>query len=108
MLDLITGTLYAIPPSGGGGGDQPFWLQLLPLALIVLVFYFLLIRPQQKKAKQQRELIASIKKGDKVMTNAGIYGTVKSLSKDGTEINLEIADKTVIRMRREYVGTKLK
>ena len=60
MLDLITGTLYAIPPSGGGGGDQPFWVQLAPLALIVLVFYFLLIRPQQKKAKQQREMIASL------------------------------------------------
>ena len=41
------------------------------------------------------------------MTNAGIYGTVKSLSKDGTEVSLEIADKTVIRLRKEYVGTKL-
>ncbi len=107
MLDLMIGTLYAIPPSSTGSGDQPFWVQLLPLALIVVVFYFFLIRPQQKKAKQQRELIASIKKGDKVMTNAGIYGTVKSLSKDGTEVSLEIADKTVIRLRKEYVGTKL-
>ena len=86
MLDLITGTLYAIPPSGGGGGDQPFWVQLAPLALIVLVFYFLLIRPQQKKAKQQREMIASLKKGDKVVTAGGIYGTINSISKDGAEI----------------------
>ena len=106
MLDLITGTLYAIPPSGGGGGDQPFWVQLAPLALIVLVFYFLLIRPQQKKAKQQREMIASLKKGDKVVTAGGIYGTINSISKDGAEIKLEIADKTVIRMKKDFVSIK--
>ncbi len=107
MLDLIIGTLHALPPSGGGGGDQPFWVQLLPLGLIVVVFYFLLIRPQQRKAKQQRALIASLKKGNKVILTAGIYGTIKNISKDGTEISLEIADKTVIRVKREFVSNKI-
>ena len=121
MLDSIIGTIYALPPTGGGGGDQPFWVQLLPLALIVVVFYFLLIRPQQKKAKVQRELIASLKKGDKVILTTGIYGTIKNISKDGWEeteftgfvghllvdISLEIADKTIVRVRREFVSNKI-
>ena len=92
MLDLITGTLYAIPPSGGGGGDQPFWLQLLPLALIVLVFYFLLIRPQQKKAKQQRELIASLKKGIR-FDEGGIYGTSTASAKMEQKSNWKLLTK---------------
>ncbi len=107
MLDSIIGTIYALPPTGGGGGDQPFWVQLLPLALIVVVFYFLLIRPQQKKAKVQRELIASLKKGDKVILTTGIYGTIKNISKDGVDISLEIADKTIVRVRREFVSNKI-
>ena len=96
MLDSIIGTIYALPPTGGGGGDQPFWVQLLPLALIVVVFYFLLIRPQQKKAKVQRELIASLKKGDKVILTTGIYGTIKNISHCSRKGNLYLCIECLI------------
>ncbi len=60
------------------------------MVLVVVVFYFLLIRPQQKKAKQQAELLKSIKSGDKVATSSGIIGIVISV-KDNT-VSLRSAD----------------
>ena len=104
--------MHCPPLDSSWGGSQPLSGQLqitelLPLALIVVVFYFLLIRPQQKKAKVQRELIASLKKGDKVILTTGIYGTIKNISKDGVDISLEIADKTIVRVRREFVSNKI-
>ena len=49
---------------------------ILPLILIFVVFYFLLIRPQQKKLKSHKEMITNLKKGDKVVTQGGIMGTI--------------------------------
>ena len=60
--------------AGGGGSD--FLVQLFPLVLIFIVFYFLLIRPQQSKMKQQREMLAGVKRGDRVVTGGGIIGLV--------------------------------
>ena len=49
---------------------------ILPLVLIFVVFYFLLIRPQQKKLKSHKEMITNLKKGDKIVTQGGIMGTI--------------------------------
>lgn len=102
MTDLLIGSLYALP-SSQGGGEQPFWVQLLPLLLIVVVFYFLIIRPQQKKSKLQKNMLSKLKKGDKIIINSGIFGTIKAISKDNSILDLEIADKTVVRVKREFV-----
>ena len=56
-------------PLGGFGG-------LLPILLIFVVFYFILIRPQQRQAKQQQSFLAALKKGDEVVTQGGVIGTV--------------------------------
>ena len=61
--------------SGGQGGFGAF----IPLILMFAIFYFLLIRPQQKKAKQHRELLSSIKKGDRVVSSGGLIGVVTGL-----------------------------
>ena len=66
-----------------GAAAPPPWMQFLPMVLIVVVFYFILIRPQQKKAKQQAELLKTLKSGDKVGTASGIIGVVISI-KDNT------------------------
>lgn len=57
-------------------GLSPF----IPLVLMIGVFYFLIIRPQQKKMKTQQEFLKNLKKGDMVVTTAGIIGTIKNLS----------------------------
>ena len=51
--------------------------QFLPLILIFIIFYFFLIRPQQKKAKEHKNMVSAIKRGDKIITSGGIFATVE-------------------------------
>ena len=51
--------------------------QFIPLILIFVIFYFFLIRPQQKKAKEHKNMVANLKRGDKVITSGGVIGTVE-------------------------------
>ena len=77
----------------------------LPIIILFAIFYFLLIRPQQKKAKEHKEMVANLKKGQRVVTSSGIYGTVQSI--DDTTIELEIADKVKVKMARNNVAAVL-
>jgi preprotein translocase subunit YajC len=74
---------------------------LLPIVVLFAVFYFLLIRPQQKQQKKRKEMLASLKKGDKIITIGGIYGTIKELR--DTDLTLRIGDNLDIRMTRYSV-----
>ena len=82
---------------GVGGGDTLGFI--LPMALIFAVFYFLLIRPQQKKAKQHREMLGGIRRGDKIVTGGGIYGTVTKVVND-SEVVVQIAEAVKVRVVR--------
>lgn len=92
--------------AGGGGSSAPTGaggiLSLVPFLLIFIIFYFLLIRPQQQKQKQQRALLDALKKGDKVVTTSGIWGTITNLGKE--TITLQIADNTKIKMQRDNIS----
>jgi preprotein translocase subunit YajC len=98
-------TAYAMgAPSGSGGGGDAL-VSFIPLILIFVIFYFLLIRPQQKKAKQHRELLANLKKGDTVITSGGIYGKITSNVKpEDQDITLEIADKVRVKVARSHIS----
>ena len=87
---------------GGGGSSGGTILSLVPFVLIFVIFYFLLILPQQKKQKQQKVMLEALKKGDKVVTASGIWGTVANLGKD--TVTLQIADNTKIKMQREFIA----
>ena len=67
---------------------------ILPLLLIFVVFYFLLIRPQQKKLKDHKNMIANLKKGDRIVTQGGIIGNIHYVNDDGTLSVEELADAT--------------
>jgi preprotein translocase subunit YajC len=73
----------------------------LPMILLFVVFYFLLIRPQQAQQKKRREMLNSLKKGDRVTTIGGIFGIIKEI-KDDTVV-LRIADNVNIRMVRNGI-----
>lgn len=79
---------------------------LLPMILVFVVFYFLLIRPQQKQRKERAEMLAGLKKGDKVVSIGGIHGTIAEV-KDKT-IRLKVADNLELKMNRDAVGYVLK
>ncbi len=84
----------------GGGGDM--LTGLLPIILIFVVFYFLLIRPQQKKAKAHRELVAALRRGDRVVTAGGIMGVVARVNNEH-EVLVEIAEGVRVRMVRSQI-----
>ncbi len=77
-------------------------LSLVPFLLIFVIFYFLLIRPQQQRQKHQRAMLDALKKGDKVITSAGIWGTVTNLDKETATV--QISDNTKVKIQRENIG----
>jgi preprotein translocase subunit YajC len=93
---------YAAP--FGGGDPMSFFMSIAPLILIFVVFYFLLIMPQQKKAKQHKEMLANIDKGDDVVTSGGIHGKVVGVADN--VLTLEVADKVKIKVSREFIAYK--
>ena len=70
--------------------------------MIFVIFYFLLILPQQRKQKQLKLMLDALKKGDKVVTASGIWGTVTNLGKE--TVTLQIADNTKIKIQREHIA----
>ena len=91
--------------AGGGQGD--FVMSMLPLVLIFVVFYFLLIRPQQKKMKAHRDMIAGVKRGDKVLTAGGIIGTVVKIEETEDVAVVEIAKDIRVRIARSTISDVL-
>src|SRR5689334_25200376 len=91
--------------------------QFLPLVLIFIVFYFLLIRPQQQKQKDMRQMLAALKRGDRVVTGGGIVGTVQRVpmvsDKDGKqipshEIEVEIAPNIKVTVLRDTISSVIR
>lgn len=93
---------WAQASPGGGGGPAGTVLSLVPFILIFIIFYFLLILPQQKRQKKVRAMLEALKKGDKVVTAGGIWGTVTNLGKD--TVTLQVADNTKIKIQRDSIA----
>jgi preprotein translocase subunit YajC len=85
-----------------GQQQQNPLVSLLPLILIFVVFYFLLILPQQRKQRQHRKLLESLKKDDRVITSAGIHGTVANV-KDRT-LMIVIADGVKVEIEKSHIA----
>jgi preprotein translocase subunit YajC len=100
MFDQIA---YAMGGSGQGG-QQGFGM-FIPLILLFGIFYFLLIRPQQKRQREQKDLLASLRKGDQVITAGGLYGKITGLT--DSVVTLEITEKVRVKVARSQISTKL-
>jgi preprotein translocase subunit YajC len=96
----------AYAQAAGGGDAAGFITSLVPLILIFVIFYFLLIRPQQKRAKEHKQMVESLKRGDQVVTGGGILGKVTRV-KEGDEIEVEIAENTRVRVYRSTIQAVL-
>ncbi len=78
-------------------------LDALPLVLLIgLVFYFVLIRPQGKERQKRETMISALKKGDRVMTSAGIYGTIAAVEEQA--FMLKVAENTKIRIAKDAIA----
>ena len=76
----------------------------IPIILIFVIFYFFLIRPQQKKAKEHKNMVDALRRGDQVLTQGGIYGKVTKVKEGEEDIEVEVAKDVRIRVLRSAVG----
>ncbi|RAX57902.1 preprotein translocase subunit YajC [Helicobacter monodelphidis] len=77
---------------------------ILPFVVLFAIFYFFLIRPQQVQQKRHREMIASLKKGDKVITNGGLIAEVQKVEERYFQMKLN--DDTYVKLAKEYIAQK--
>ncbi|HEY0298478.1 MAG TPA: preprotein translocase subunit YajC [Arachidicoccus sp.] len=100
-MSTLNAILLMTPQGGQQGGG--FSMMILPLAIIV-VFYFFMIRPQAKKAKEQKNFITNLQKGDKIVTIAGIHGTINKLNEDGTTMMVETSPGFYVKMEKSAIS----
>lgn len=100
-MDLFLLQAQQQPGLFGGGTTT-----LVFMGMIILVFWLFFIRPQNKKQKEQKKFIEDLQKGSKVVTIAGIHGTVNRINEDGT-INLEVNPGSYIKMEKASISMEM-
>jgi preprotein translocase subunit YajC len=83
------------------GGSGTFLIQILPIAAIFLVFYFIVIAPANKQRRKTQQMLSALKKGDRVVTQGGIYGTVQGV--EAEVVYLKIAENVKVKVARSAV-----
>lgn len=86
-------------PAGAPNGGL---MMMVPWIAILGVFYFLLIRPQQKQAKQHQALLDNLKRGDRVLTQGGIYATIQSVK--GKILEVKLSEDVKVLLSRSHVA----
>ncbi|TAF52922.1 MAG: preprotein translocase subunit YajC [Sphingobacteriia bacterium] len=97
MLTSALNILLSADPKSGGT------IQLVMMGAIILVFWLFMIRPQAKKAKEQKKFVDNMEKGNKIVTIAGIHGTVNKVNEDGT-IQLEVNPGSYLKIEKSAIS----
>jgi preprotein translocase subunit YajC len=95
----MTQLVIFLQAQGGGAG----WMNMVLLGGMILVFWLFMIRPQAKKAKQAKQFQENLQKGDRIVTIAGIHGTVNKMNEDGT-IQLETSPGSYIKIEKSAIS----
>ncbi|MEM7564323.1 MAG: preprotein translocase subunit YajC [Pseudomonadota bacterium] len=88
--------------AGQAGGPLEF---MLPLLLMFGIFYFLLIRPQQKKAKEHKNMVEGLNKGDEIITNGGLLAKISDV--DDNFLTCKISENVEVKIQRHAIATVL-
>lgn len=99
---LINDAFAQAASSTQAGAD---WLSLLPMFGILIIFYLLLIRPQAKRAKEQKQMVEALQRGDEVITNGGILGQIINVSEN--YVVIEVAPTIEVTVLKSSVQTLL-
>jgi preprotein translocase subunit YajC len=89
---------------GGGGSFLATWGMLIPLFLIM---YLLLIRPQRKRQKEHQKLLSELKKGDRVVTNSGMFGTIFAINEEKNRVVLKITDDVKVEFLKSSIAARV-
>jgi preprotein translocase subunit YajC len=102
---MFISTAYAQTAGAGDGGFGGLGGlgSMVPLVAIFVIFYFLLIRPQQRKAKEHKAMLASVRRGDRVVTGGGILGVVTKVI-DENYVQVEIAEGVRVRVMKSTIA----
>lgn len=104
FLLSFSGCLPQSGEQGKGGSSQGlFGPQIFILIAMVLVFWLFFIRPQAKRAKNQKKFIEDLQRGDKIVTIAGIHGTINKVNEDGT-LNIEVSPGSYIKIEKSAIS----
>lgn len=93
--------------AGGQGGEGGGIVQIGFFALLFLVMYLLLIRPQRKKQKEHDALITSLKKGDKVVTSGGMFGTIFAIDEERNRVVLKIGENVKLEFLKTSIAARV-
>ena len=102
-MDLFETT--ALAAGAGAAGANAGIINLVMLGGFVLIFYFLLIRPQNKRRKEHQNLVASLSKGDEVVTAGGLVGQVTKVEDDFVKV--QVNEQNEVRIQKSAVGATL-
>jgi preprotein translocase subunit YajC len=104
MENFLIATAHA--QEAAGAGQQPgLFESLLPLIVLFVIFYFVLIRPQSKRAKEHKQMVEGLSRGDEVITNGGIAGRITNVGEEF--VTAEIANGVEVKVQRQMVMTVL-
>ena len=94
--------MNAIALLQSSGGATAAIVNFLPFIALIAVWYFLVIAPQSKQRKQVKEMLSALKKGDRVITTGGIYGTIQGVEPEA--VYLKIADNVKVKVARSAIS----
>lgn len=100
-MDFFISNAYA-QAAGGAGGSI---MGILPLLLMLPIFYFLMIRPQQKRMKEHKAMVEALKKGDEVVSNGGLGGTVTKVG--DAFISMRVAEGMEVNVQKQAIAALL-
>ena len=98
-LPVLLATSAGGQPASGGS------FQFIMLGAIMLVFWLFMIRPQAKKAKEQKKFLENLTKGDRIVTIAGIHGTINKVNEDGT-MQLEVSPGMYMKVEKSAISSE--
>ena len=105
-MNIFVSEAFAMAAPQGAAGAAPsgteMLMQFAPLILMFLIFWFLLIRPQQKRAKQHKQMLSELKKGDYVVTSSGFIGRIVEI--DDEKVLMECGESKLLLSRAAIVG----
>jgi len=100
-MDIFIPLLMA--PVGDGAAQGDAWQAFIPFIAVIAIFYFLIIRPQNKKRKETDKMISALKKGDKIVTIGGLYGTITNVKE--TTVIIKVDDNVKLEFLRSAISS---
>ena len=107
MTGVVLSYEWLVLMSGPGGGEGGGMAMIIWLGLIFVMMYFLLIRPQRKRQKEHAKLLGDLKKGDRIVTTGGMFGTIFAIDEEKGRVILRINEETKLEFLKSSVAGKV-